>query len=246
MGRKRSGAGAGGAGDNVAAAAAGAPACPDAAGGAVPEAVDAAPEEGVPAADGRPTPPRIPPATSEATRRSMQGNRSKNTKPELLVRSYLRAAGLTGYRLQWKREFGRPDVAFPGRRVAIFVHGCFWHRCPYCHPSEPRSNTEFWEAKFRRNRERDERHTRALLDRGWTVIVVWECRLKKKRVRRTMGEVVAEVRIAEPVRVKADERPGKLVVLGRTCVRGPRGLAAERVRARRRCDRDVRGGKRGR
>ena len=177
---------------------------------------------------------RAPAASSEATRHSMQGNRSKNTKPELLVRTYLRAAGLTGYRLQWKREFGRPDVAFPGRRVAIFVHGCFWHRCPYCHPSSPRSNSEFWEAKFRRNRERDERHTRTLLECGWTVIVVWECRLKKRRVRRTMGEVVAEVRAARPVRVKADERPGRLVVLGRTCVRGPRGLAAERVRRRRR------------
>lgn len=163
----------------------------------------------------------------------MQGNRSKNTKPELLVRARLRAAGLTGYRLQWKREFGRPDVAFPGRRVAIFVHGCFWHRCPYCHPSRPRSNVDFWEAKFARNRERDERHTAELLERGWTVIVVWECRLKKKRLRRTMDEVVAEVRFSSPVRTKSEERPGKLVVLGRTCVRGPSGLAAARVRAHR-------------
>ncbi len=185
--------------------------------------------------------PDAPPASSEATRRSMQGNRSRNTKPELLVRSYLRAAGLTGYRLQWKRELGRPDVAFPGRKVAIFVHGCFWHRCPYCHPSRPRSNTEFWEAKFHRNRERDKRHTRTLLDLGWTVIVVWECRLKKRRVRRTMDEVVAEVRLARPVRAKVDERPSKLVVLGRTCVRGPRGLASERVRERARRRRTQRG-----
>lgn len=195
-------------------------------------ASDALAEEGAGSAscaDGR-----VPPASSEATRHSMQGNRSKNTKPELLVRTYLRAAGLTGYRLQWKREFGRPDVAFPGRRVAIFVHGCFWHRCPYCHPSRPRANSAFWDAKFRRNRERDERHTHALLERGWTVIVVWECRLKKRRVRRTMDEVVAEVRAVRPVRVKADERSGRLIVLGRTCVRGPRGLAAERVRRRRR------------
>jgi DNA mismatch endonuclease (patch repair protein) len=176
--------------------------------------------------------PKAPPATSEATRRSMQGNRSKDTRPELVVRTYLRDAGLTGYRLQWKRAAGRPDVAFPGRRVAIFVHGCFWHRCPYCSPSRPRTNVEFWEAKFRRNRERDERDARELLASGWTVIVVWECRLKKKRVRRTMDEVVAQVRRAPAVRVKADERPGRLVVLGRTYVRGPRGLAAVRVRAR--------------
>lgn len=176
--------------------------------------------------------PEIPAATSPATRRSMQGNRSKDTKPELLVRTYLRRAGLTGYRLQWKREFGRPDVAFPGRRVAIFVHGCFWHRCPFCQPSRPRSHADFWDDKFARNRARDERYTTALLERGWTVIVVWECRLKKKRVHRTMEEVVAEVRFAKPVRTKADERSGKLIVLGRTYVRGSRGLAAQHVRSR--------------
>ena len=187
------------------------------------------------------TRPAVPPASSEATRHTMQANRSKDTKPELLVRSYLRDAGLSGYRLQWKREFGRPDVAYPGRRLAIFVNGCFWHRCPYCHPSQPRSNVEFWEAKFARNRERDERHVDTLLGQGWTVIVIWECRLTKKRVRRTMDVVTHEIRVASPVRVKADERPGKLVVLGRVGVRGPYGLAAERVRSRRRLKRRGRG-----
>lgn len=179
--------------------------------------------------------PPAPPASSEATRRSMQGNRNKNTKPELLVRQALRDAGLAGYRLQWKvqKGCGKPDVAFPGRRVAVFVNGCFWHRCPYCHPSNPRSNVEFWEAKFQRNRERDERDQQALVAAGWTVVVVWECRLKKKRLRRTMEEIVAEVRLASPVRTKADERPGKLVVLGLTHVHGPRGLAAQKVRKRR-------------
>ena len=178
--------------------------------------------------------PKAPPASSEATRRSMQGNRSKNTKPELLVRRYLREVGLQGYRVQWKvgKGLGKPDIAFPGRRVAVFVHGCFWHRCPYCHPSEPRSNVEFWEAKFKRNQERDKRDQEALLAAGWTVIVVWECRLKKKRLKRTMEEIVAEVRLTEPVRTKADERPGKLIVLGLTHVRGPRGLAVRRVRGR--------------
>ncbi len=185
--------------------------------------------------------PAVPPASSEATRHSMQANRSKDTKPELVVRAYLRDAGLSGYRLQWKREFGRPDVAYPGRRLAIFVNGCFWHRCPYCHPSQPRSNVEFWEAKFARNRERDERHVGTLLERGWTVIVIWECRLTKKRVRRTMDVVVHEVRAASPVRVKADERTGKLVVLGRLGVRGPYGLAANRVRSRGRLRRRRRG-----
>ena len=178
--------------------------------------------------------PKAPPASSEAVRHSMQGNRSKNTKPELLVRRALRERGITGYRLQWKGASGRPDIAFPGRRVAVFVHGCFWHRCPYCHPSEPRSNVEFWQAKFQRNQERDRRNVESLLEHGWTVVVVWECRLKKQRLPRTVEAIAAEVAAAAPVRVKADERPGKLVVLGITHVHGPRGLAVAHVRQRRR------------
>lgn len=174
-----------------------------------------------------------PAASSEAVRHSMQGNRSKNTKPELLMRHALRERGLTGYRLQWKGASGRPDVAFPGRRVAVFVHGCFWHRCPYCHPSEPRSNVEFWQAKFERNQQRDQRNVHELVERGWTVIVVWECRLKKQRLRRTVEAVAAEVLLSPVVRVKADERAGKLVVLGLTHVHGPSGLAVARIRRRR-------------
>lgn len=174
-----------------------------------------------------------PMASSEAVRHSMQGNRSKNTKPELLMRHALRERGLTGYRLQWKGASGRPDVAFPGRRVAVFVHGCFWHRCPYCHPSEPRSNVEFWQAKFERNQQRDQRNIHELVERGWTVVVVWECRLKKQRLRRTVEAVAAEVLLSPVVRVKADERAGKLVVLGLTHVHGPSGLAVARIRRRR-------------
>ncbi len=85
-----------------------------------------------------------------AVRKSMQGNKRRDTKPELLVRQRLRAAGLTGYRLDWAKAPGRPDIAFPGRKIAIFVNGCYWHRCPHCNPSMPSKNVEFWEAKFRR------------------------------------------------------------------------------------------------
>lgn len=177
--------------------------------------------------------PATPAATSLAVRHSMQGNRSRDTKPELVVRTYLRQRGLAGYRLQWKKAPGKPDVAYPGKRVAIFVHGCFWHRCPYCHPSSPSSNVEFWQAKFARNQARDERDSRELVQAGWTVVVVWECRLKKKHLRRTMDEVTALVERANPVKTKADEHPGRLVVLGRTCVHGPRGLAVRRIRTRR-------------
>ena len=82
-----------------------------------------------------------PPASNYAVHKSMQGNKRANTKPELLVRERLRKAGLTGYRLQWKVP-GHPDIAWPGKRVALEVRGCFWHRCPHCKPSTPKKNTE--------------------------------------------------------------------------------------------------------
>ena len=138
----------------------------------------------------------LPAATSEATRHVMQANKSKNTKPELVVRSYLREAGYRGYRLHWKKCAGRPDICYPGRKVAIFVNGCFWHRCPHCNLPTPKSNVEFWENKFRRNRERDERNRRALAESGWRVVVVWECALKRGRAASTLAEVVREVELA--------------------------------------------------
>ena len=151
----------------------------------------------------------VPAASSEATRHVMQANRSKNTGPELKVRAALRAAGLTGYRLHWKKAPGHPDICFPGRRVAIFVHGCFWHRCPHCGPSRPKTHPESWEAKFVRNRARDARDCALLVSAGWTVIVVWECRLKRGRPESTMEEVVACVRSAGEGRL-----PGRVVEAG--------------------------------
>jgi DNA mismatch endonuclease (patch repair protein) len=118
----------------------------------------------------------------------MQGNRGKNTKPELHLRRLLREAGYPGYRLHWKNAPGHPDIAYPGRKVAIFVNGCFWHRCPLCKPPMPKSNNEFWEAKFAANQDRDLRQTEKLESTGWTVLVLWECQLKAHP-----GEEVARV-----------------------------------------------------
>lgn len=131
-----------------------------------------------------------------AVRKSMQGNKRRDTKPELLVRQRLRAAELTGYRLDWAKAPGRPDIAFPGRKVAIFVNGCYWHRCPYCSPSVPRKNVEFWEAKFRRNVERDKRALAELEELGWLAITIWECELKRDRIDETMERVIEQVRSA--------------------------------------------------
>lgn len=129
-----------------------------------------------------------------AIRKSMQGNKRKDTKPELLVRQRLREAGLVGYRLDWAKAPGRPDIAFPGRKIALFVNGCYWHRCPHCNPSQPKKNVEFWETKFRRNVERDRRALEELDQLGWTAITIWECELKRDRIDETMTSVIERIR----------------------------------------------------
>ena len=145
-----------------------------------------------------------PPASNYAVHKSMQGNKRANTKPELLVRERLRKAGLTGYRLQWKVP-GHPDIAWPGKRVAIEVRGCFWHRCPHCNPSTPKKNTEYWEAKFARNTERDAENVRKLEEMGWRVHVIWECQLKKNAVDATMANLLPK--LATELRKELAEAP---------------------------------------
>lgn len=132
------------------------------------------------------------PAVSPAVHKSMQGNKRANTKPELLVRQRLRDAGLTGYRLQWKVP-GRPDVAWPSKKVALFVNGCFWHRCPHCNLPMPKSHVEYWAEKFERNVARDKKNLTLLDDLGWTTHVIWECQLKKKVVDRTFAQLLPEL-----------------------------------------------------
>ena len=129
---------------------------------------------------------------SPAVHKSMAGNKRANTKPELLMRQVLRKAGLTGYRLQW-RVPGRPDVAWPGKKVALFVNGCFWHRCPHCNLPLPKSNLEYWSVKFEKNIERDERNLTLLQEQGWKVFVVWECQLKKKVRSETFEKLLPEL-----------------------------------------------------
>jgi DNA mismatch endonuclease (patch repair protein) len=119
---------------------------------------------------------RSPEAGSAAVRAVMRANRKIDTKPELLLRRALYRAGVR-YRvnLRIKAEGGpvRPDVTFPRRRLAVFVDGCFWHRCPE-HGLLPKSNTQYWAPKLNMNVVRDQSVNERLSRGGWSVIRVWE------------------------------------------------------------------------
>lgn len=108
----------------------------------------------------------------------MRAVRSRNTSPELAARKILRSLGYTGYRLHRKDLPGKPDVAFVGRRKAIFVHGCFWHGhgCPRGR-RVPATNTAYWLPKIERNRQRDISHLAELEKLGWSALTIWECEL---------------------------------------------------------------------
>lgn len=123
--------------------------------------------------------------SKEARSRIMRAIRNKNTKPEQLVRKRLFAQGYR-YRLHPKQLPGRPDLAFPGRKKVIFVHGCFWHqhpeaRCPI--RVTPSTNTEYWRPKLQRNIARDDEIIASLRNLGWKALVVWECELRKGQER---------------------------------------------------------------
>jgi DNA mismatch endonuclease (patch repair protein) len=101
--------------------------------------------------------------------------RGKDTTPEMRVRRAAHGLGLR-FRLHRQDLPGTPDLVFPKHGIALFVHGCFWHRHENCaKASTPRTRTEFWQAKFERNVARDLNATRQLEDAGWRVAVVWEC-----------------------------------------------------------------------
>ena len=136
---------------------------------------------------------RNPDPSSLATRIAMVANVGRGTRPELALRRALSALGTRGYRLNLRTEGVRPDIVFTKQRVAVFVHGCFWHRCPTCRHPVPKSHREFWLIKLRRNRARD-RLKRAQLERaGWRVEEVWEHELRDAPAR-------AAARVARAVR----------------------------------------------
>lgn len=103
--------------------------------------------------------------------------RGKNTTPELAVRKLVFSLGYR-YRLHAKNLPGKPDLVFPGRKKAIFVHGCFWHShdCKFGHP--PSSRQDYWLPKLEANRRRDSQKSEELIKLGWKVLVIWQCEIK--------------------------------------------------------------------
>ena len=136
------------------------------------------------------------PDVSPITRRVMQANKGKDTKPEMMVRRGLHARGLR-FRLHRKDLPGRPDLVFPSAKVVVFVHGCFWHGCMRCDRGlrRPKTNPEFWAAKLAENRSRDERNVTALHHAGWQVEIVWECDVRTMdRLPSVLDRIAASVR----------------------------------------------------
>ena len=132
---------------------------------------------------------------------------SASTKPELALRRALWRLGFR-YRVNEKRLPGTPDIVLPRYRTVIFVHGCFWHghrNCKFYTVSK--TNTEFWTAKVARNQERDQEVWRHLEAKGWSVIIVWECELKKVVFEETVARVRDEIlQNGEAYRIAQEER----------------------------------------
>lgn len=122
---------------------------------------------------------RSPIPKNENVSKVMSSNKAKDTKPELLLRRSLWANNIRGYRINYKQVAGKPDIAFISKKIAIFVNGCYWHRCPKCDYALPKHNTDFWKNKFERNIQRDIRKTAELEALGWHVITIWECEIKE-------------------------------------------------------------------
>ncbi len=131
--------------------------------------------------------------TKEQRHRNMVAIHSSSSKPEVTLRHFLWGKGFR-YRVNDKRLPGSPDIVLPKYRTVIFVHGCFWHGHKDCkYYTTPQTRAEFWKAKIARNTERDQEVWRQLEAKGWFVIIVWECQLKKALLKKTVETVSSEI-----------------------------------------------------
>lgn len=115
--------------------------------------------------------------TPEQRKKNMSAIKGKNTKPEIKIRKLLWENSIRGYRIHYDLP-GKPDITFTKYKIAIFIDGCYWHKCPECF-REPKTNTEFWMKKINGNVERDQKITKELEDSGWTVLRFWEHEVRK-------------------------------------------------------------------
>ena len=125
----------------------------------------------------------------------MKSIKSKDTKPEIVLRKVLFNGGLR-YWINYKSLPGKPDIVFVSRKLVIFVHGCFWHQhndnCGIT--NKPASNTKFWSEKFKKNKERDKKNIAEIESSGWEVLTFWECQiLDKNRKPRDLTGIMKEI-----------------------------------------------------
>lgn len=133
--------------------------------------------------------PALDDETDEATRRKMRAVRQAGTSPEIAVRAALESLGIP-FSTNVAGKPGRPDIWITERDIPVFVHGCFWHRHEGCKKATtPKKNREFWIDKFQRNKERDERNLRQLIDAGYSPITIWQC---ETTTTSTLKEILAE------------------------------------------------------
>ena len=126
---------------------------------------------------------------------NMSRIRSKNTKPEEIVRKHLFSQGFR-YRKNDSKLPGKPDIVLPKYKTVIFVNGCFWHGHTGCkYFVWPQNNAGFWREKIQRNIERDQETYKVLQEMGWKIIVIWECELKATRKNETLESLPAKIKL---------------------------------------------------
>lgn len=141
-------------------------------------------------------------STSEGRSRNMRAIRAKDTKPEIVVRKALHAAGLR-FRLHRKDLPGKPDIVFASRRLVVEVRGCFWHMHGCSLSNIPASRVDYWGPKLARNVSRDAANKAELKTLGWKVIEIWECEVKRpEKLRRLVELVKAEEALESKLRKK--------------------------------------------
>ena len=136
----------------------------------------------------------------------------RNLSTEWKLRSFLIRSGLKGWRVTLPGLVGNPDFAFPKKKVAVFVDGCFWHGCPKCYRA-PKSQKEYWSQKIESNRSRDKRVRRELVTTGWRVLRIWECDLEKHpdRCVKKIGAALAGRHRKNQPKTAPNSAEGKLI-----------------------------------